>query len=193
MRVARRASACALPRPSASASARLAKTTVSQSQIATVKVNHAGSSPPPSGAPPKTWISQPTVVTSGADLDDEHHRVADLHARVELAQARGQRRPQDRAVEERARRSRFGHRAASSVEGEVELEHVDAGLAEEAERAAVGVVVDQLQDALERDAADLGDAVRLDPGVGLRDVRVDAGGRGRDRVDRDVAAVRPGL
>ena len=62
MRIARSASACALPRPSASASARLAKTTVSQSQTATVKVNQAGSSPPPSGAPPKTWISQATVV-----------------------------------------------------------------------------------------------------------------------------------
>ena len=33
------------------------------------------------------------------------------------------------------------------VEREVELEHVDAGLAEEAERAAVGVLVDQLVDA----------------------------------------------
>ena len=36
----------------------------------------------------------------------------------------------------------------SSIESEVELEHVDAGLAEEAERAAVGVVVDELGDAL---------------------------------------------
>ena len=34
------------------------------------------------------------------------------------------------------------------VECEVELEHVDAGLAEEAEPAAVGVLVDQLLDAL---------------------------------------------
>ena len=62
VRMARRASACALPRPSASASARLAKITVSQSQRATVKVNQAGSSPPPSGSPPKAWMSQPTVV-----------------------------------------------------------------------------------------------------------------------------------
>jgi hypothetical protein len=41
-RIARSVSAWALPRPSASASARLAKTTVSHSQIVTVKVNHAG-------------------------------------------------------------------------------------------------------------------------------------------------------
>ena len=40
----------------------LAKTTVSQSQIETLKVNQAASWPPPSGLPPKTWISQATVV-----------------------------------------------------------------------------------------------------------------------------------
>ena len=40
----------------------LAKTTVSQSQMATVKVNQAGSSPPPSGALPKAWLIQPIVV-----------------------------------------------------------------------------------------------------------------------------------
>ena len=62
VRIARRASAWALPRPSASASARLANTTVSHSQTATTKVNQAGSSPPPSGSPPKAWMSQPKVV-----------------------------------------------------------------------------------------------------------------------------------
>jgi hypothetical protein len=40
----------------------LANTTVSHSQTATVNVNHAGSSPPPSGPPPNPWISQPAVV-----------------------------------------------------------------------------------------------------------------------------------
>ena len=58
VRIARSASAWALPRPSASASARLANTTVSQSQSATVKVNQAGSSPPPSGSPPND-LDQP--------------------------------------------------------------------------------------------------------------------------------------
>ena len=86
VRIARSASAWALPRPSASASARFAKTTVSHSQTVTVNVNHAGSSPPPSELPPKNWMSHAIVVIDGADLDDEHDRVADLHARVELAQ-----------------------------------------------------------------------------------------------------------
>ena len=62
VRIARSAAAWALPRPSASASARLPNTTVSQSQIATTPVNQAGSSPPPSGSPPPAWISQPIVV-----------------------------------------------------------------------------------------------------------------------------------
>ncbi len=62
VRIERNASACAFPRPSASASARLAKTTVSQSQTLIEKANQAGSVPPPSGGPPKTWISQPPVV-----------------------------------------------------------------------------------------------------------------------------------
>ncbi len=62
VRIARRLAAWARPRPSARASARLAKTTVSQSQAVMLKVNQEGSWPPPSGLPPKTWISQPTVV-----------------------------------------------------------------------------------------------------------------------------------
>ena len=61
-RIERRLAAWARPRPSASASARLAKTTVSQSQTAIAKLNQAGSWPPPSGPPPKTRISQATVV-----------------------------------------------------------------------------------------------------------------------------------
>ena len=45
VRVARSAFACALPRPSAIASAKLAKRTVSQSQIAIAPVNQSGSWP----------------------------------------------------------------------------------------------------------------------------------------------------
>jgi len=63
-RIARSVSACALPRPSASASAMLAKTTVSHSQIATVKVNQAGSFPPPSEFPPNSWITHAPVEIS---------------------------------------------------------------------------------------------------------------------------------
>ena len=62
VRIARRVSAWALPRPSASASATFANTTVSHSQIAMLKVNQAASWPPPNGVPPNTWISQATVV-----------------------------------------------------------------------------------------------------------------------------------
>ncbi len=64
VRIARRASAWARPRPSASASARLANTTVSQSQKPIVNVYQAGSSPPPSGSPPNTWTSQAIVTTT---------------------------------------------------------------------------------------------------------------------------------
>ena len=189
VRIERSASACALPRPSASASAKLAKITVSQSQTPIEKANQAGSSPPPSGAPPKTWISQPTGGDHGADLDHEHHRVAELVARVELAQRVEHRAHHDRAVEQRARpvaEGLVGHRSCFLVEGEVELEHVHPGLAEEAEEAAFGVLGDQLEHPVERQAADRGDPVRLDARVGLGDVRVDAGGRGGDRVDRHV-------
>jgi hypothetical protein len=37
-----------------------------------VKVNQDGSSPPPRGAPPKTWMTRPRVVIDRAELDDEH-------------------------------------------------------------------------------------------------------------------------
>ena len=42
--------ACALPRPSAIASAKLAKSTVNQSQTDTQKMNHGGASPRPTSA-----------------------------------------------------------------------------------------------------------------------------------------------
>jgi hypothetical protein len=45
VRIARSDAACALPRPSATASARLPNTAVSHSQTATVSVNQPGSSP----------------------------------------------------------------------------------------------------------------------------------------------------
>ena len=150
-----------------------------------MKVNQAGSSPPPSGAPPKAWISQPPVVISGADLDDEHDRVADLDARVELGQARHERLAQHRAAEQPP--SWPFIEALLVVERQVELEHVHARLAEHAERAVVCVLLDQLAHALERQPAHLGDPARLDLGVVLRDVRVHAGGRGLHRVGRHVA------
>ena len=78
-----------------------------------------------------------------------------------------------------------GHRASWS-RARLSVGRVDAGLAEDAEAAAVGAAGDQLSDARERKVADRGDAARLDGRVGLRDVGVDAGGRERRRVDRHV-------
>ena len=67
-------SACALPRPSATASARLAKSTVSHSQTTISQREPGRVDDRQDGAP------------DGADLDDEHDRVAPQRARVELAQ-----------------------------------------------------------------------------------------------------------
>ena len=46
-----------------------------------------------------------------ADVDDEHHRVAPLHARVELGEGVDDRRPHERRVEERERDAGRGHGA----------------------------------------------------------------------------------
>ncbi|CAB4935901.1 unannotated protein [freshwater metagenome] len=62
VRMARSASACAFPRPSARASATLAKTTVSHSHTATTKANQAGW--PPSDEMPVAWPTQIAVVTT---------------------------------------------------------------------------------------------------------------------------------
>ena len=157
-RIDRRVSACARPRPSANASAMFANTTVSHSQIEIVNVYQAGSSPPERLA--TEHLDQPGDGRDhGADLDDEHHRVADLHARVELLEAVDQRAVDDVPPEQRDRAAlvrRCGWRrrrryhalcssasCAHSVEGEVQLEHVDARLAGETETASGGVLGDQ--------------------------------------------------
>ena len=74
VRVARSEAACALPRPSATASARLPKRTVSQSQAAIEIVKVLGS---PTAA---------TVVATEPSQHQEHHRRAPQVARVELAE-----------------------------------------------------------------------------------------------------------
>ena len=66
-RIARSASACALPRPSAIASAKFAKTTVSHSQIATTNVNQRGSSPGPA-IHASVVIAAPTQTTNMTGL-----------------------------------------------------------------------------------------------------------------------------
>ena len=65
------------------------------------------------------------------------------------------------------------------VEGEVELEHVHARLAEEPEVAAVGVVVDEREHLVELEAPLVGHASGLEAGVGDGDVRVEARPRRR--------------
>ena len=103
LRIARSVSAWARPRPSANASAMFAKTTVSHSQIEIVNVYQAGSWPPPSDLPPNELDEPGDRRDHGADLDHEHHRVADLHARVELDEAVEQRAHDDVAPEQRDR------------------------------------------------------------------------------------------
>ena len=56
---------------------------------------------------------------------------------------------------------RHGERLRLLVEGEVELEDVDPGLAEEAEGPSVGVLVDEAQYRGEREPADACDSRRL--------------------------------
>ena len=72
------------------------------------------------------------------------------------------------------------------VEREVELEDVHARLAEETERAVVGVIVDEVEHVLERKATGLGDSRSLQPGVLGRDVGVETRAGRRDGVDRHV-------
>ena len=76
------------------------------------------------------------------------------------------------------------------VEREVQLEHVHARLAEEAERAAVGVLVDELEHLVlasrPRASRDPG---RLDARVLGRDVRVEPGARRGHRIGRHVVTV----
>ena len=137
VRVARSAFACALPRPSAIASAKFANSTVSQSQTAITPTNQsfrvaAGESRKKIAVVITLPISTMNITglrtcMRGSSLGNESRTAAsdDLAGEDALGLP--------------------GHRRLL-VEREVELEHVDARLAEEAERAAVGVLVDQLGD-----------------------------------------------
>ena len=137
VRVARSALACALPRPSAIASAKFANSTVSQSQTAIVATN-------------QSWLVSPRAELEeedprrdhAAELDDEHHRVPHLERGSSFGN-------ESRIAASTSSREKTLPRAARPsatcpselVESEIELEDVDAGLAEEAEAAPVGVVV----------------------------------------------------
>ena len=78
---------------------------------------------------------------------------------------------------------------AEPVEREVEVEHVDRLLAEDAEGPAVDVVVDQLADLGDAQPPDVGDARGLEARVGDGDVGVEPGARRRDGVDGDLDVV----
>ena len=74
-RARRKVSACALPRPSAMASAKLAKTTVNHSQMGAVQARCG------------LGEEQAHELDRGdhaAHLDYEHHRIFELHAWVQL-------------------------------------------------------------------------------------------------------------
>ena len=139
VRVLRSVSACALPRPSAIASAKLAKSTVNQSQNATWPVN--------SGRPPLPGelLHQDDRRQQAADLDDEHHRVLDLKPRIELAERIGDGLADDRRVPDEIVRARVVDMSLSTlrcvrVEREIQLEHVHARAAEKPERRRLGVL-----------------------------------------------------
>ena len=97
-RVLRRVSAWALPRPSAMASAKLAKSTVNQSQSG----DEAGEPVLRRASPCPGRLKNRKVVTDAADLHHEHDRVVGHAARgssFRKASTRGP--PHDRGVEER--------------------------------------------------------------------------------------------
>ena len=127
----------------------------------------------------------------GADLDDEHHRVADLHARVELDEAVDQRAPDDVAAEQRDRAALGGRAAAAGARrrgvatscvalqsgrsrARLSSSTLTPGSPENpSPRPPVYLEISAI-DGGERQVADGGDAVGLDVGVGDRDVGVDA-------------------
>ena len=77
----RRLAACALLRPSASASARFANSTVIQSQQAIAPMKLAGASPGP-----EQRLDPESGREQAAHEHDEHHRIANLLARIELGE-----------------------------------------------------------------------------------------------------------
>ena len=83
LRVERSAAAWALPRPSATASAKFANSTVSHNHAEIISTN-AGS--PGVRRHPERCGNAQRGGEEAADEDHEHHRIADLHARVELGE-----------------------------------------------------------------------------------------------------------
>ena len=103
VRALRSVSACALPRPSAIASAKLANSTVSHSQ------NVICSSKPRPGRRADGVEREPDRRQDAADLDDEHDRVLRHRPRVQLAE-----RVDDRAADDGRIPDRLGFRVCLS-------------------------------------------------------------------------------
>ncbi len=123
----------------------------------TAKVNHAGSLPPPRGSPPSAWLSQPAVVitapTSTTNMTGLRIVCRGSSFVNEATTARriteGSRRPVGPGGvmttplpggQTCFRDMSRSFLALLLIEREVELEHVHAGLAQQAEEPAVGVV-----------------------------------------------------
>ena len=187
VRVARSAFACALPRPSATASAKFANSTVSQSQTAIVPVNQSGSE----SLAPKRSRKKIDRRDDAAQLDDEDDRVADERPRVELAERVADRREDDRRAR-RCCRSGVVMPVSSSSARLSSSTFTPGSPKMPSERPSVASSISSL-DALLGEAALLGDARGLELGVGRRDVRVDARAGRRDGVDGDVADLEAGL
>ena len=107
LRMRRSVSAWALPRPSATASAKVANSSVTQSQ-ATIWI-----SKPMPGAPHDDVADHQHGGDQRHQLDGEHHRVLHQLPRVELGEARHQGGLQDGRVEQRLRLVMFAHDGAS--------------------------------------------------------------------------------
>src|SRR5450759_533308 len=83
----------------------------------------------------------------------------------------------------------IGSAACGCVQREVEVQDVDPWLAEESERASLGVLGDQCLNLCHAQAAHSGDAGDLLLGVGGADLGVEAGPAGQQRVRGDVRRV----
>ena len=99
VRALRSVAACALPRPSATASAKLANSTVIHSQRMIWKVK------PRWSAAGDQLAHEDDRGERRDDLDDEHHRVPDQHPRIELDERLPDRRHEDRRVQHRGLRA----------------------------------------------------------------------------------------
>ncbi len=96
-RMERNVAACALPRPSATASAKLANNTVNHNQAEMASTNPGRPAPlaAPSGRRDANDRGE-----DAADIHDEHHRIAKLHPRIQFAQRIVNRRQDQRTSQE---------------------------------------------------------------------------------------------